>query len=131
MIGLDTNVLIRYLTQDDAKQAEIATRLIEKKLTADQPGFISHIVLVEVVWVLLDSYGASTQKIQQVIEGLLTTRQFTLQEPQLVAKALRGWLNSGADFSDALICEIAKQNGCKHTFTFDKKAARLQGMELL
>jgi predicted nucleic-acid-binding protein len=76
LIGLDTNVVIRYLTQDDPKQAAVATRLMEKKsLSADEPGFISLVVLAQVIWVLVSLYSVDKGGVAEVVGGLLTTEQ--------------------------------------------------------
>lgn len=131
MIGLDTNVVVRYLAQDDPGQSAVATRLFEKLLSQDNPGFISVVTLCEVAWVLAESYGADRKRIREAIEKLLETKQLAVETPDLVRKALRAWGDSGADFADALIGEIAALNGASRTVTFDRKAAKLPGFELL
>ena len=75
MIGIDTNIIIRYLTQDDPKQSPIATRFLEDTLSADAPGFISLVVLAEVVWVLVSLYGVDRAGVAEVLLGLLSTQQ--------------------------------------------------------
>jgi predicted nucleic-acid-binding protein len=107
------NVVVRYLTQDDPKQAAIATRLMEKTLSSDEPGFISLVVLAEVV------------------SGLLTTEQLRVESAELVWRAKRRYEASKADFSDALIAECAVAAGCRHAVTFDRSAASTSGFELL
>ena len=89
MIGLDTNVVIRYLTQDDPRQAQLANRLFERTLSPGKPGFISLAVLCEIVWVLADSYSMDQAGIRAVIEGLLGSRQLQVESKDLVWKALR------------------------------------------
>lgn len=131
MTGLDTNVLVRYLVQDDPKQSAAATRFIEGSLTALTPGFISTIVLCEVAWVLADCYGADKARIRKVIEGVLGTKQLVVEQVELVRAALRDWERANADFSDALIGLIATANGSLRTVTFDRAAAKLPGFELL
>ena len=131
MIGLDTNVVIRYLTQDDAKQAALASRLFEHTLSAAHPGFIGHITLCEIAWVLAESYGADRKRIRGVIERLLATKQLVVEQAELVWKALRAWEGVNADFSDALIGQLAIAHGGEKTVTFDRTAARLPGFELL
>ena len=122
MIGLDTNVLVRYLTQDDPGQSAQANQIIEGQLTPRNPGFISSIVLVEVVWVLETCYDQSQSAIQEVIGGLLTTRQLLIDEADLVYRALKRFSSGNANFSDALIAVISENRGCNSTLTFDKKA---------
>jgi predicted nucleic-acid-binding protein len=131
LIGLDTNVVIRYLVQDDKKQSAVANRLIEKSLTPDTPGYISHIILCEIVWVLERCYGVRKQQIREIVEGLLTTKQFIVENVEVAWKAVRAFNANSADFCDALIGQANMYSGCKHTVTFDKKAASLPGFDLL
>ncbi|ROZ66227.1 PIN domain-containing protein [Ramlibacter sp. WS9] len=134
MIGLDTNVLVRYLAQDGPKQALQATRLIEHELTAATPGFISLVVLAELCWVLTRLYGASPDEIKQTVEDLLGTPQFHVERREVVQAAVRrakGGKTSKAGFVDALITQAAEAEGCSHTVTFDKAAVRGAGMTLL
>ena len=131
MIGLDTNVVIRYLTQDDAKQAALASRLFEHTLSAEHPGFVGFITLCEIAWVLTECYDADKAQIRAVMEGLLSSKQILVEEAELVWKALRAWEKSSADFSDALMGQAAAARGCEKVVTFDKAAARLPGFELL
>lgn len=131
MIGLDTNVVIRYLTQDDVKQSAAATRFMEKTLSSQEPGFISLIVLVEIVWVLNSSYSIGRAQIVAIVESLLTTDQLRVEAAELVWRAMRRYGESKADFSDALIAECSLATGCRKTVTFDRAAASLAGMELL
>ena len=89
MIGLDTNVVIRYLTQDDPKQSPIATRLMEKTLSTDDPGFIPLVVLAEVVWVLVYLYSVDRAGVAEIVSGLLTTEQLRVESAELVCRAKR------------------------------------------
>ena len=131
MVGIDTNVLVRYLTQDDPKQSAIATRFIEEGLSAENPGFVSTVTLCEIAWVLATSYGADRKGIRRTIENLLATRQLVVERAELVWKALRASEGAPAEFSDALIGELAAAHGCGKTVTFDRSAARLPVFELL
>lgn len=131
MIGLDTNVVVRYLTQDDPKQSPIATRLMEKTLSADEPGFISLVVLAEVVRVLVSLYSVDRAGVAEVVGGLLTTEQLRVESAELVWHAKRRYEGSKADFSDALVAECALAAGCKRSVTFDRTAAATSGFELL
>jgi predicted nucleic-acid-binding protein len=131
VIGLDTNVIIRYVTQDDPRQAAAATRLFEKTLSAENPGFVAAITLCEIAWVLADCYGASKAHIRDVIAGLLGSKQVVVESPELAWKALRAWENSSADFSDALIAQVALAHGAEKVLTFDKAAAKLEGFALV
>lgn len=131
MIGLDTNVVVRYLAQDDPKQSAAATRVFERVLSADNPGFVSAVVLCELAWVLAECYAADRARIRAAIEGLLASRQLSVEAPDLVRRALRAWGESAADFADALIGEVARASGADKTVTFDRDASRLPGFELL
>ena len=131
MIGLDTNVVIRYLVQDDKKQSAAATRFIEKSLTMDAPGYINHISLCEIVWVLQRCYGVTQPQVREIIEGLLTTKQLDVENVEVTWKALRALDANNADFCDALIGQINIHSGCEYTVTLDKKAAGLPGFDLL
>ena len=94
MIGLDTNVIVRYLAQDDPRQAAIATRLIEKTLTADARGFISVVTLAEVVWVMATSYATPRETIVDVLERLLTAPQLTVERADIVWRAVAAFRDS-------------------------------------
>ena len=131
MIGLDTNVVIRYLVQDDPKQAALATKFIERSLSAENPGLVTLISLCEIVWVLAECYDADRKRIRAVIEGLLATKQIKVESADLVWRAVRAWDASSADFSDALIGEIVRAGDGAKTVTFDRAAARLPTFELL
>lgn len=131
MIGLDSNIIVRYIAQDDASQAAAANRLMEQLLSEREPGFVSLVVLAEVVWVMVSSYGADRQKVQQVVEGLLSAPQLRVQGAEQVWRAVQAYVQSKADFSDALIGELVLDAGCRCTKTFDAVAARQPGFELL
>lgn len=131
MIGIDTNVVIRYLVQDDEKQSSAATQFIENSLTAKVPGYINQITLCEIVWVLQRSYGVTKTQLLEIIQGLLTTKQFIVENIEVAWKALRVFEGKNIDFSDALIAQGNIRDGCKYTVTFDKKAASLPGFQLL
>lgn len=131
MIGLDTNVLVRYLTQDDARQSALATRIFERELSPENPGFVTVIALCELVWVLEDCYDATRERVRQALEGLLTSRQIVVEAHDLAWRALRAFAAGRADFSDALMGEIARANGAKTLLTFDRAAGALPGFTLL
>jgi predicted nucleic-acid-binding protein len=131
VIGLDTNVIVRYVTQDDPRQSAAATRLFEKTLSAENPGFVSAITLCEICWVLAECYSADRERIRAVLEGLLGSKQVVVEAGEIAWKALRAWQGSAADFSDALIGEIAAAHGAEEVVTFDKAAAKLPRFRLL
>ena len=134
MMGLDTNVLVRYLAQDEPKQAARATRLIEEELSVAEPGFISLVVLVEVYWVLKRLYSASAEELLATVEDLLNTLRFQLDRRDVVAATVQ-FMKAGkgakAGFEDALIAQLAAAQGCSQTVSFDKAAVRSAGMVLL
>ena len=130
MIGLDSNLLIRYLAQDDPVQSAVATRLIEEELTEREPGYLTLVALAETVWVIVGSYGADRSTVHQAVEGLLSAPQVRVERAEQVWQALQAYAHRG-DFSDALISELARDAGCRCTRTFDVAASRQPGFELL
>jgi predicted nucleic-acid-binding protein len=130
MIGLDTNVIVRYVMQDDPKQSPKATKIIES-LTVEDPGFISLIATIEFVWVLASCYDLDRDQVGQAVDALLRTRELVLDGAELVAQALRIYRSGSADFADCLIERCSSNAGCGQTMTFDKSAAKATGMTLL
>ena len=130
MIGLDTNVLVRYIMQDDPKQSPKAVELIET-LNADNPGFISLVSIVELYWVLTSSYDLTGQQVKQALEVLLRTKQIIVDRADQVLRALRVFDDGKADFADCLIERSAVSAGCGLTMTFDVSAAKHAGMTLI
>lgn len=130
MIGLDTNVIVRYIMQDDPEQVAIAVEIIEGELDHDNPGFITLIVIVETVWVLKSVYRVPKAGLVSVVDGLLTTRQLRVENSELVFRALRIYRTGKGDFSDALIAAVGAANGCTETLTFDRNAVNV-GMRLI
>lgn len=130
MIGLDTNVLVRYFAQDNASQSLAASQLIES-LTAESPGYVAAVVLAEIVWVMEESYGATRERIASVVEKLLRTSTLVIQDTESTWAALSRYRDGGADFSDFLIERHCSRAGCTKTVTFDKRAARDAGMALV
>ncbi len=130
MIGLDTNVLVRYIAQDDPGQAAAATALIES-LSADAPGFVTLVSAVELVWVLKACYGANRDSIAEVLETLLRTKELIVERNDVVWQALRRYRDTQADFADCLIERCAHAAGCEYVVTFDRMAVRDAGMRLI
>ncbi|HEX5235937.1 MAG TPA: type II toxin-antitoxin system VapC family toxin [Silvibacterium sp.] len=126
MIGLDTNILVRYFTQDEPAQSRRATRIIES-LTEEEPGFISLVVMVETVWVLRRVYRLSSKQIAQSIERMLQADTFAVQNEQQVFTAMTALKTGVGSFSDALIAALGVWAGCAVTVTFDREAAKLKG----
>ncbi|MFM7800556.1 MAG: PIN domain-containing protein [Limnohabitans sp.] len=130
MIGLDTNVLVRYIMQDDPKQSSKATQWVES-LTEDNPGFITLVSVLELYWVLTTCYQLTGQQVKQALEALLRSRQIVVDRADQVLRALRVFEAGKADFADCLIERIAASAGCRQTMTFDAAAAKHAGMTLI
>jgi len=131
MIGLDTNILVRYLTQDDPVQSAKATEIFERRLTLKNPGFVSVVAIVETVWVLDRAYDLPAQEIATAIERLLQVEVLAIQNEQEVFTAMVALKQGRGSFADALIAELGAQAGCIRTLTFDQKAIRLPNFELV
>ena len=131
MIGLDTNVLVRYLVRDDPKQAALADKCIESSCSRETPGFVSHIVLAELAWVLGRGYSYPQSTVLNVFAILLTSEEIQIEDPAIVRVALQRCADNNTDFADSLIGAVHEIRGCMHTATFDKKAVRLPTHQLL
>jgi len=130
MIGLDTNVLVRYLTQDDPVQSHKANEIIERRLTPANPGFLSVVTMAETVWVLERAYGLNAQEIAAAVERILQVEVLVVENEQEVFAAMMALKQGQGAFADALIAELGTRAGCSHTLTFDKKALRLPAFRL-
>ena len=131
MIGVDSNVLVRYLAQDEPRQSAAAQRFVERQLGAECPGHISLITLAETIWVLQGRYGVDKSDLIPMLANLASDDRFVVQEVDALWLALESCEQTGADLADALIHHVNKRQGCTHTVTFDKKATRLPGVVLL
>ena len=130
MISLDTNVLVRYLAQDDAKQSALATRLIEHTLSPAKRGFISLAAMLETVWVMESRYAADASTVAAILADLLDTASLDVQDASAVRAAARRYAGGGVDLHDCLIVSLADERKAR-LVTFDAKAAKRLGMELL
>lgn len=130
MIGLDTNVLVRYIMQDEPRQSAKAAALIES-LEVDRPGFISVVSVVELYWVLTSCYDLTDDQVGRALDLLLRTRQIVVDRADQVLRALKVFGTGKADFADCLIERTAASAGCERTMTFDVSAARHAGMTLI
>jgi predicted nucleic-acid-binding protein len=130
MIGLDTNVLVRYIMQDDAKQAAKANKLVDS-LSPDEPGFVPLVAVIELVWVLSSCFELTREQITQALDGLLRAKQLVVDQADQVVRALRTYSSSSADFADCLIERTASSAGCMKTMTFDVAASKHAGMTLI
>ena len=125
MIALDTNVLVRYLVADEAARGLIAG------LTAERPGFICREVTVELVWVLERTYRLSRERIAEVLDELVATEELEIEAADDVARAAFHYRRGGAGFSDLMIAAAANRSGAHPLYTFDRRAAQMEGVELV
>jgi predicted nucleic-acid-binding protein len=130
MIGLDTNVLVRYIMQDDLKQSPLATRLVESR-SVESRGFVPLVSVVELFWVMSSAYELDRGQLIAALEGLLRTKELVVERAEIVWKALRIFQTANVDFADCLIERSAAAVGCERTMTFDRGAAKNAGMTLL
>jgi predicted nucleic-acid-binding protein len=131
VIGLDTNVILRYLVQDDPVQSPRATEIITRRLSEQEPGFISLVTILEVVWVLKSLYKRSRQEVANDVEMILAADTLEVQNEQQVYHAVVALRNGTGTFEDALIGSLGIWRGCPAKLTFDERAAqRLHGFAL-
>ena len=121
MIALDTNILVRYIVQDDETQARAAARLIENSCSTDEPGVISLIVLCELVWVLDRGYGYGRGIIAGVLRQIMAANDLSVERSELAWRALHFYEKGKADFADYLIGLIHREEGAEVTYTFDRR----------
>ena len=131
MLGIDTNVLVRYLVRDDELQFEKARRLIKREIAAGRQVLVSQLVMLETEWVLRSRYNQSKTEIVSVFSGLLDATDIKIEDEATVEEAIYIWKESGADFADCLIGARNRQLGCKATATFDERAAKLPTFALV
>ena len=124
MFALDTNVIVRYIAQDDPAQSAAATRIFEDIISDKNHGFITSIALCETLWVLSRAYGQPREKLVEVIEALLKADNLELEHRDLVWSAKEDFRNGTADFSDYLIARIGKVQGASTTLSFDRNALK-------
>lgn len=129
MIGIDTNVMARYIMRDDVVQTMLADSVI-RSLTVRNPGFLSIVVLVELWWILRRFYKRSIADCRDLFEEILCTDELTVEDQPSVSRAL-SQVSQGADFADSLISALAQKAGCLTIVTFDRSASRHAGMTLL
>ena len=127
MLGIDTNVLVRFLVRDDESQFEKARKLIKREIAAGRRVFVSQLVLLETEWVLRSRYNMSKIEIIEVISSLLDATDVQFEDEAAIEAALFIWRDSAADFADCLIGSRNKRLGCRATATFDARAAKLAG----
>ena len=127
MLGIDTNVLVRFLVRDDQNQFEKARKLLKREVSNGRRVFINQLVLLETEWVLRSRYGLAKTQMLETISRLLDAPDIQLEDEPAVEEALFIWRDANADFSDCLIGARNRRLGCRATVTFDTKASKLQG----
>lgn len=131
MIGLDTNVVARLFVDDDPHPAQRARTLVAERCTAERPGFINLVTLCELVWVLATGHGFGRAAIASLVEDLLQAENLVIQAPDLVSAAVAVSRSKPIGLADAIIVEINRSQGCEATVTFDRRASKVPGLELL
>ena len=127
MLGIDTNVLVRFLVRDDPAQFERARRLLKREAGKGETVLISMLVLLEAEWVLRSRYALAKQEIADALSSLLDSVELTFEDEPSVEQALFVWKDSAAEFADCLINARHRALGCRATATFDARAAKLPG----
>lgn len=127
MIGLDTNVLVRYLMEDDEEQARRAEALIEGAADRGEPMFVSQVVLCEMTWVLATVFRLPKAALVEALTDVVRTTQFVIEAPDLASRALQRFEQGRADFADYVIAERATEAGCDRVATFDGKLLKEEG----
>jgi predicted nucleic-acid-binding protein len=130
MIGLDTNILVRYFIQDDPEQTRLAVNLIDS-LSPNESGWIGMAIFMELDWVLNNLLKLKKDRVVEIFDTLLASRELVVENAETVRQALHLYRSYNSDFSDCLIAVSAKAAGCSRTVTFDRIAARDAGMELI
>ena len=131
MIGLDTNVILRYLLQDDPKQTRQANHIFERQLSEQNPGYISLATVLEIVWVLRSLLKQTPSQIASHLENLLAADSLEVQNEQQVFEAAFALKRGTGEFEDALIGALNAWAGCSHTLTFDRKTTRLPYFQVM
>jgi predicted nucleic-acid-binding protein len=127
MLGIDTNVLVRFLVRDDEAQFEKARKLIKREVVAGRRVFVNQLVLMETEWVLRSRYTVPKHQIIEAISSLLDSADVQFEDEPAIEEAVFIWKDASADFADCLIGVRNKRMGCRATMSFDVKAPKLQG----
>ena len=131
MVGVDTNVLVRHMVQDDEPQAALARSLIEERCSPSEPAHIALVVLCELVWVLTSAYDYSRTQVSRALRQILATDCFDVEQRALAWAAIYDYETGTADYADCIVARLNQTQGSCTTYTFDKKAAGLTGFTLL
>jgi predicted nucleic-acid-binding protein len=130
VIGLDTNVLLRFFAQDDKQQSPLADATMAS-LTTRNPGWIAVATVLEFVWAMSKSMRFPKPVVCNAIDRMLTLDTIVIEQEEIVSSAVQQYRSTRADFADCLIAASARAAGCSKTVTFDRIAARDTGMELI
>lgn len=130
MIGLDANVLLRYVLQDDERQSLAANEIFDS-LTEDNPGYLSLVTLLESIWVLSRLRKLDRASVAAFVAQLLDSQLLVVQNAHAVRQALGDYSMVSVGFADALVARLGSEAGCLHTLTFDRAAAQLVGMHFV
>ena len=130
MIGLDTNILVRYFIKDDPQQTRLAVNLIFS-LSPSEPGWIGVAIFMELDWVMNNVLKVKKDRVVEIFDTLLASRELVVENMETVREALQLYRFRNTDFSDCLLAASAKAAGCSRTVTFDHRAARDAGMDLI
>jgi predicted nucleic-acid-binding protein len=128
LLAVDSNVLVRYLVQDDREQTRVAAAFIESRLSSAEPGFVSLIVLCEIAWTLRAGYGFSAADVRGTLIRLSTVGQLAFEREEIVERALS---QARFDVADVIIHELGRAAGCAETVTFDRRFAQMDGVRML
>jgi predicted nucleic-acid-binding protein len=131
VIGLDTNVLVRYLTQDDPAQSRRANTLVAEAVSAGERLYVSAVVLCELVWVLRRAYGFDRGEVAQALSQVLATAQFEFGSKDSLITALAAYAAGDGDFADHVIGHQGVEAGCEHTVTFDRALKGVSAFRVL
>lgn len=131
MTGIDTNVLVRYITRDNPEQYRAAKSFLESDCTQEEPGYVNVVVLCELAWVLTSVYDATEEELTAALDQLLRTRQLQIERRDQVRLALEQYKRSATDFPDCLLGQLNQHGGCEETITFDQDASDMDGWRAL
>ena len=131
MIALDTNLLVRLLTNDDPRQAAKVEAWLQGNATPKSPAYVDHVVLCELAWVLERSYAYARAEVHAALAALLEQDHLKVESPALVRQSLMMFADGSADFSDYLLAVRAQAAGYAPVLTLDKRAAKTRTHQLL
>lgn len=131
MRALDTNILARYLRDDDPVQSKRAAHFIQRAVRLGEPLYLSHVVLCELAWILASIYEHSKEEIVDMMENVLRTGHFELEDKTSIEAALEDYKKNKADFADCLIGRRNVRLGCKTTLTFDRRLKAIETFEVV